>query len=166
MSFYGDNELGSLLRHGESDLVERKRSIADRNAIRRNICAFANDLADTGKPGVMFFGVEDDGRCAGADIDDELLRTLAQMRGDGNILPLPIIKVEKKTIGECELAIVQVEPAENPPVRYRGRVWVRIGPDGAAGEPRGGKAPERKTAGARSDFRYASGKGRDVGRSG
>ena len=57
--------------------VERKRSAADRSGIRRNLCAFANDLPGRGVPGVIFVGVEDDGRCAGLTVDDRLLRELA-----------------------------------------------------------------------------------------
>ena len=128
MNPYSDAQLESLLSGGESALAERKRSAADRSGLRRNICAFANDLAGAGKPGVIFVGVENDGSCAGIRIDDALLRTLAQMRGDGNILPLPTMTVEKKTLAGCEIAVVQVEPAENPPVRYEGRVWVKVGP--------------------------------------
>ena len=116
------------LRDLESQWVERKRSGADRSGIRRNICAFANDLAGSGQVGVIFVGVEDDGRCAGLDIDDQLLRTLSQMRQDGNILPMPSMQVDRKVLEQCPLAVVQVEPVANPPVRYQGRVWVKVGP--------------------------------------
>ena len=63
---YSQDELEALLREPESDRVERKRSAADRSGIRRNVCAFANDLPGHGAPGVIFVGVEDDGRCAGS----------------------------------------------------------------------------------------------------
>ncbi len=128
MTLYNDQELTVLLQDQESQLVERKRSGADRSGIRKNICAFANDLPGTGKPGVIFVGIENDGTWAGIQIDDELLRNLAQMRSDGNILPLPSMTVEKKTIPEGDVAVIQVEPAANLPVRYQGRVWVKVGP--------------------------------------
>jgi len=123
-----DTELTDLLLDVESDRVERKESATDGSGIRKAICALANDLPDHQKPGVIFVGFTDDGRCANLEISDELLRNLAQMRGDGNILPPPRITVQKKTLNECTLATVIVEPAANPPVRYRGRVWVRVGP--------------------------------------
>lgn len=128
MTLYADQELAALLQDQESQLVERKRSGADRSGIRKNICAFANDLPGAGRPGVIFVGVENNGSCAGIQVDDELLRTVAQMRSDGNILPLPSMTVEKKMINGCELVGIQVEPAANPPVRYQGRVWVKVGP--------------------------------------
>jgi len=109
-------------------LVERKRSGADRSGIRSNICAFANDLSGSGQVGVIFLGVEDDGQCAGIAIDDQLLRTLAQMRSDGNIQPIPSMQVERRVLDGCPVAVIQVEPANDPPVRYQGRVWVKVGP--------------------------------------
>lgn len=81
MPQYTDDELESMLSDLESDLVERKRTPSDRSAMRRTICALANDLPNRGKAGAIFVGVNDDGGCANTAIDDDLLRTLAQMRG-------------------------------------------------------------------------------------
>ena len=128
MDFYTGDDLAALFSGGESEAVERKRNAADNDALRRNVCAFANDLPGTGRPGVVFIGVEDDGSCAGLEIDDALLARLAQIHSDGNIQPLPSIAVGKTTIAGCEVATVQVAPALHPPVRYRGRAWVRVGP--------------------------------------
>jgi ATP-dependent DNA helicase RecG len=123
-----DAELVALLQDPESDRVERKASLSDREKIREAICAFANDLPNHGKPGVIFVGVRDNGECANLTVSDELLRSLADMRGDGNILPFPTMIVQKRTLDGCELAVVIVYPSDDPPVRCRGRVWVRIGP--------------------------------------
>ena len=128
MPRYTDNQIAQLAADLESDRVERKRSVADGKAIRRNICAFANDLPGHGEPGVLLIGVEDDGRISGTPIDDELLRRITGVRDDGNILPMPSLTVEKRKLGEGEVAVVLVEPARFPPVRFRGRVWVRVGP--------------------------------------
>lgn len=135
MSRYSDDELEALMRDLESDQVERKRSGADRSGIRRNICAFANDLPDHGRPGVIFVGVENDGACSHLSIDDELLRNLAQMRDNGNILPLPSMTVEKRILSDCEVAVIQVEPGMDPPVRYQGRAWVKVGPTARQATP-------------------------------
>ena len=125
---YTQDELTALMREIESDRVERKRSAADRSGIRRNLCAFANDLPGRETPSVIFIGVEDDGRCAGLQIDDRLLRDLAGMRDDGNILPLPSITVEKRRLDGCEVAVVTVRPSRDTPVRYMGRAWIKVGP--------------------------------------
>ncbi|MCY4371519.1 MAG: putative DNA binding domain-containing protein [bacterium] len=125
---FSDGSLERLSKDLESDRVERKRSAADRHKIRRNVCAFANDLPNHEQPGVVFIGIEDDGTCSGIVISDQLLRTLADMRDDGNIIPLPSLTVEKRELGGCEVAVVVVQPSRSPPVRYNGRVWVKIGP--------------------------------------
>jgi len=121
-----DQELAELLT-SESDRVERKPSLADRTDIRKTICAFANDLPDHLKPGVVVVGVKDDGSCAGFPITDEVLRTLADMRSDGNILPMPNLTVQRRTLDGCEVALVLVQPSDAPPVRYKGVVYVRVG---------------------------------------
>lgn len=58
-----DTELEQLLYDLESDRVERKASISDRDKICQAICAFANDLPDHRQPGVLFIGVNDDSSC-------------------------------------------------------------------------------------------------------
>jgi len=123
-----DQELTELLKHGEADRVERKQSAADTGDIRQAICAFANDLPDHRKPGVVFIGVKDNGECANLQVTDQLLLNLAGMRSDGNILPFPSITVQKCTLNRCEMAVVIVEPSDAPPVRYNGRCWIRVGP--------------------------------------
>ena len=128
MATYSDAELEHLMADVESDFVERKESAADGRRIRRNICAFANDLPGNGRPGVVLVGVRDDGTCASLPIDDDLLVRLSNIHGEGDILPLPSLTVQKRRLNGCEVAVVTVEPSADPPVRYRGRVWVRVGP--------------------------------------
>lgn len=130
-----DRELELLLSDLESDRVERKASQADRERIRQAICAFSNDLPNHRAPGVLFVGVNDDGSCANLPITDELLRQLADIRSEGNILPIPSMVVEKKRLSECELAMIVVHPSDAPPVRLRGRVWIRVGPRRAIATP-------------------------------
>lgn len=125
-----DTELMTLLDDLESDRVERKESwsgdAADKGC--QAICAFANDLPNNRKPGVLFVGAKDDGQPAGLKITDNLLTQLGAVRSDGNIVPPPTLTVEKRILKGSEMAIISVSPADAPPVRYRGRVWIRIGP--------------------------------------
>jgi ATP-dependent DNA helicase RecG len=130
-----DAELERLLADVESDQSERKQSLADRDKIREAICAFANDLPNHAAPGVLYIGAKDDGSCAGLAVTDELLRTLADMRSDGNIVPIPSMTVQKKVLNRCEMAVVTVEPSDAPPVRYRGRTCIRVGPRRAYATP-------------------------------
>jgi len=141
-------ELESLLADLESDRVERKSSISDSDKIRQAICAFSNDLPNYGQPGVIFVGVHDDGRCAHIPITDELLKRLAGMRSDGSIQPFPTMNVVKEILNGCEVALVEVQPSYNPPVRFNGRTWIRIGPSrGTATTEEERRLTEKRQAG-------------------
>lgn len=122
-----DDELRVILQHGEADHVERTQSHTDRRKFGEAICAFANDLPDRRQVGVLFVGVQDDGNCANVPIDEQLLQTLMGFRTDGTILPPPVMHVRRHTLDGCTLAIVEVTPSENPPIKYDGRVCIRIG---------------------------------------
>ncbi|MCY3560736.1 MAG: putative DNA binding domain-containing protein [bacterium] len=124
-----DGELAELLAAGESERVEFKRSLSTgtSNTIREAVCAFANDLAGHGLPGVLFVGVGDDGTTTGVPVSDELLRQLADIKTDGNIVPPPSLTV-RRFAAAGDVAVVIVLPSDSPPVRYKGRIHVRIGP--------------------------------------
>lgn len=123
-----DAELLELLRNAESDRVERKSGAKEIDKIAEAVCALANDLPGHGKPGVIFVGVNDDGTCAGLSVTDELLRKLADIRSSGNIVPIPQMTVQRRILDGCEMAVILVQPADSPPVRYKGRVCIRVGP--------------------------------------
>lgn len=92
------------------------------------VCAFANDLPNRRQPGFLVVGVDDKGQFAGIRVTDELLRNLAALRDAGNIQPLPALRVEKVVSVDGEVAVVTVQPAPMPPVRYKGRICIRHGP--------------------------------------
>ncbi len=50
------------------------------------------------------------------------------MKTDGNILPLPVLSVEKRVLKGADMAVVTVMPSDMPPVKYDGRIWIRTGP--------------------------------------
>lgn len=132
MTQYSIEELEQMLGDVESDLVERKESFKGDapTTTRQAVCAFANDLPDHRRAGVVLIGACDDGTPANLPITDELLRQLADIKTDGNILPPPTITVSKQRLSGAEVAVITVEPSDSPPVRYKGRIHVRIGSRG------------------------------------
>nr|VFK33188.1 MAG: ATP-dependent DNA helicase RecG [Candidatus Kentron sp. MB]VFK76038.1 MAG: ATP-dependent DNA helicase RecG [Candidatus Kentron sp. MB] len=125
---FTDQELLELLEDLESDRVERKESIAEKDKIRQAICAFSNDMPNHELPGVIFVGVTDDGQPARINVTDRLLLTLSDMRSDGNILPLPDMTVQKRILKGHDMAVVIVQPANAPPVKLKGSISIRVGP--------------------------------------
>lgn len=127
-----EDELLALIHDLESDRAERKqtwRGDAPEKG-RQAVCAFANDLPNHRVPGVPFVGVKDDGTSMGPEfvVSDELLLTLADIKTDGKITPPPTMTVAKRTLLGREVAVVTVWPADAPPVRLDGRIWIRTGP--------------------------------------
>lgn len=125
-----DRELEGLLADLGSELVARRRSLRGKglHAVREAVCAFANDLPDHRKPGVVFVGADAAGRPTGLPITDELLGQLTEVGTDGDIVPTPRMSVENRVLSGKPVAVVSVSPSDIPPVRYRGRVCIRIGP--------------------------------------
>lgn len=123
-----EEELTALLSDLESDRVERTASLSKDEKFREAVCAFANDFPNHQKCGYLLIGVKDDGALAGMQVTDQLLQTLGGIRSDGNILPQPAIHIYKKSLQGGDVAIVEVRPSDAPPVRYKGRTYIRVGP--------------------------------------
>ncbi len=125
-----DEELEAMLSEPESDRVEFKQAWTDNVAekVRQAVCAFANDLPGHGRPGVVAIGVADDGDVVGCDVSDQLLTKLGAIKEDGQIVPPPTLTVSRRSLRDKTVALVTVWPADAPPVRYKGRIWVRVGP--------------------------------------
>ena len=130
MQNFTDAELLQIIEFDEADCVEFKESLSGSapKEVREAICAFANDLPNYEKPGFVFVGVGKDRTIVGLSVTDQLLRQLADMKTDGNIIPLPSLTVEKRLLQGKEVVVVKVEPSDSPPIRYRGAIHIRTGP--------------------------------------
>ena len=121
-------QLKELLYSDETYRVERTITTTNVDKLQEAICAFANDLPDSKKNGYLILGAYDDGRLSGLKVNDELMKNIAALRSNGNILPVPTMSVEKFSFPEGDLLVVEVTPSLMPPHRYRGRTFIRIGP--------------------------------------
>jgi ATP-dependent DNA helicase RecG len=146
-----EDQLKTLMSELESDTVERTESVTNTDKFGQAICAFANDLPNHRKPGYLLIGVKDDGTLAGIQVTDNLLKNLASIRSDGNILPQPMLHVAKFALPGGDVAVVEVHPSDLPPVRYKGTVHIRVGPRKAiANEQEERVLTERRMALAKS----------------
>lgn len=145
------DQLSTLLIDLESDRIERTESTSKTDKFGEAICAFANDLPNHRQPGYLLVGVRDKGQRSGLKVTDELLKNLGAIRSDGNVLPQPVMNVAHFNFNDGDVAVVEVLPSDLPPVRYKGRVWVRVGPrKGIANEQEERILTERRIALARS----------------
>lgn len=122
------DQLNVLLQDTESHNTERTISTDSMDKFCQVICAFSNDISASASNGYLIIGAFDNGSLSGLKVDDRLLLKISNIRTDGNILPQPLMNIEKFSYSEGDLLVVEVQPSEFPPVRYRGRTWVRVGP--------------------------------------
>ena len=122
------DQLRALMAGLESDRVEKTISTKNTDKFGEAICAFANDFPGHRQPGYLLVGVADDGKASGLVVNDEILRTLGELRSNVNLEPLPAMTVRKYAEDGGDVAVVEVMPSDLPPVRYKGRVWIRVGP--------------------------------------
>jgi ATP-dependent DNA helicase RecG len=146
-----EDELIRLLVEGEADRIEHTTSVRDTDKFSEAVTAFANDLPNHRSPGYLVVGVNDDGTPCGLNITDQLLQNLGALRSDGNIQPLPSLNVAKFSLPGGDVAVVEVLPSDLPPVRYKGRVFIRVGPRrGVASQQEERILTEKRVAHART----------------
>lgn len=143
------DEIRRLILDIESDRVERKAALSDVDRVSEAICAFANDLPGHRAEGIVAVGVDDKtGKPTGLAVDDALLLRLASLRDNGRIYPFPSMSVERVELDGVAVAVVVVAPSEAPPVQFRGRTWIRVGPRRAIATPaEESRLAERRRAG-------------------
>ena len=112
----------------ESEFIERTISTRDTDKFSQAICAFANNFSNSGKKGYLLIGVHDNGELSGLKATDAFLQSIGGLRSDGNILPHPVISVSGFSYDDGDVVVVEVEPSFLPPVRYKGRTYIRVGP--------------------------------------
>ena len=123
-----DDGLRALMADIESDRSERTTSTNNTDKFGEAICAFANDFPNHRQAGYLLVGVDDAGNPSGLTVTDRLLRDLAALRSNINLEPLPAITVQKHSLPGGDVAVMEVLPSDLPPVRYKGRIWIRVGP--------------------------------------
>ena len=123
-----EEQLVQLSHKEENEHIEKCESPVAKDKIAKAICAFSNNIIGTKEPIVIFIGIKDNGECAGLTVTDRMLQSISSIRSDGNLQPFPIISVQKIIVNGYEVIAVTVQTSKNPPVRYEGRCWVRVGP--------------------------------------
>ena len=113
-------ELTDLLRSGESETVEFKRSTAEKVTGTRTLCAMANRAG-----GAVIYGVDNSGRVVGQVVGAETLTDLALE--SGLIEPALHPRIERLTVEGREVIVVRTARGEQRPYRYKNAAYVRTG---------------------------------------
>jgi ATP-dependent DNA helicase RecG len=124
------DEVEAAIRGDEGERLELKaslNSVDDRTDVREAACAFANDFAHSGRPGLVIIGVKRNLDPSGAPVTDELIRQLADVRDDGQISPPILISAYRSRYRGSEIAVLEVAVSAVPPVRFKGRTCIRVG---------------------------------------
>lgn len=130
MSFTELNKkkVAELLTNLESEQTERTISTTDTDKFAQAICAFSNDISNSNRNGYLLIGACDDGSLSGLKANDRLLQSLGGLRSDGNILPQPIMSISVTSFDDGDVIVIEIQPSPFPPVRYKGKTWIRVGP--------------------------------------
>lgn len=114
-------DIESLVRSGESETLEFKRTTGERREAARTICAMLNH-----RGGRVIFGVEPDGRIAGQMVSDRTVEEVAQELGE--IEPPVFPSIERLNLTEkFQLLVVTAQPGSGQPYSYRGHAYRRVG---------------------------------------
>jgi len=112
-------QLEKLIKKGESETVEFKKSTALMRSIFETICAFLNS-----KGGTVFIGVNDKGELIGQDVSDNTRQEIAKELN--KIEPPANIDIHHIAIGKNKSVIaIQVNVNHHAPYVYDGRAFQR-----------------------------------------
>lgn len=117
------DQIMTLVRAGESDTLEFKKSTANLPRVGETLCGMLN-----GAGGIVLFGVTDAGEVVGQQVADATLREVAAMVREFE--PSATIEVERVAVeGSREVLVLRaLSPADEGPWLWRGRAWQRRGP--------------------------------------
>ena len=113
-------ELKQLIKNGESERLEFKRSTGQRSEAAKTVCAMLNGVG-----GFVLIGVSDKGEILGQHVISKTLEDMAiEMR---RISPPAFPEMEAVTIGNEKSVIVLRVNGERGTYTYEGRPYLRYG---------------------------------------
>ncbi|MFH1395202.1 MAG: RNA-binding domain-containing protein [Candidatus Omnitrophota bacterium] len=113
------------MKFKESTKMELKKSTAELKQALEDICAFANS-----GEGVLYFGIEDDGKVIGQDISDKTIQKVSTTILS-SIEPRVYPNIYEETIGGKSVLVVEVKNGPDKPYFYKGKAFKRVGTSNA-----------------------------------
>ena len=122
-----EEDIASVIRHGETSRVQFKLSFTSQKEIAREIAAFANSHG-----GIIIFGVEDKtGSVAGLNYDE--IQTISRELGNAaneQVKPSLYISTEVKDVEGRMVLICSIPEGRSKPYKdIGGTIWIKQGAD-------------------------------------
>lgn len=114
-------DIETLIKGKESENIEFKESLKEKDDILKTICAFSN-----GKGGVIMIGVSDKGEPVGVDLGKRTVELLAN-EIKGSLEPPILPQMEIAKIDSRYLVVIRVLEGINKPYLYKGVAYRRVG---------------------------------------
>jgi len=114
-------ELTKLITKGESETLEFKPSLSQRDKICKALSGFSNT-----KGGTILVGISDNGRVIGIDIGRKTLEDLAgyvKENTDPSIFP----SIKQVEINKKKIIAITVEESKEKPVFFKDKAYKRVG---------------------------------------
>jgi hypothetical protein len=119
-----ETELLDICRKGEDQIYEFKGQGATANKIVREIAAMLN----TRQGGIVFYGVDDNGKIQGSDLSRQKLDQSVQNSVKTSISPAAVVKLHTVTVLGHEVIVVVAPPWNRKEVfHFEDRVLIRKG---------------------------------------
>jgi len=115
-------DIKRLVDKGESATLELKKTTGQLERGMETVCAFLN-----GKGGTVMFGITDDKKIVGQEVEDTTKRNIASHIGE--IEPAANVAVEYVNIPDSKKQVIVIhveESRQERPFMYKGRAYMRI----------------------------------------
>jgi ATP-dependent DNA helicase RecG len=114
-------QIEAIVKSGESETLEFKRTTGERREAARALCAMLNH-----RGGRVLFGVEPNGRILGQQVSDRTLEEIAQEIQQ--IEPTIFPQIDRIDVRESlQVVSVTVTTGANRPYSYKGQAYERVG---------------------------------------
>ena len=114
------HEISELIRKGECETIEFKKSLAESREIGETVCAFLNK-----RGGVILIGVDDDGNVVGVRVRHGTLENLSNFIRE-TIRPKPIFSIEVYAVENKVIIFIEIPEGRDKPYFFKGRAFIRI----------------------------------------
>src|ERR1019366_889925 len=127
-----EQEILDICKNGEDQLYEFKAAGTDARKLAKEICAMLN----TRSGGIVFYGIDDNGKITGTDVSRQKLDQPLQNSIKNSISPAATVTLKAVSVMGTEVLVIVVPPWNRSDVyQFDERVLIRKGANAFGGRP-------------------------------